>query len=96
MLLGTNIVSYQTPSGVTQQMTDELRYLHKIMQAINILGEQPTMAVVAYGQIWRYPDLLKCSVRYAQLAELHGYDTTAFKQWFLCDASAFASHGISL
>ena len=35
---------------VTEQMTAELRYLHKVMQAIDILGEQ------ALGE--RLPSLL--------------------------------------
>jgi hypothetical protein len=91
---GANIMSQNIQPSVTEQMTAELRYLHKIMQAIDILAEHPTMHVVAYGKIWRYADLLKTAVRYAQLAELHGFDTTAFKNWFDKDAALFSAHGI--
>ncbi|MDP5143213.1 hypothetical protein ORJ00_10695 [Rheinheimera baltica] len=81
---------------VTEQMTAELRYLHKVMQAIDILGEQPALHVVAYGKIWRYADLLHTAVRYAQLAELHGFDTSPFKQWFNRDLALFQLHGVEL
>ena len=81
---------------VTEQQTNELRYLHKVMQAISILGEQPTLNVVAYGRVWRYADLLHTAVRYAQLAEMHGYDTTPFKQWFNRDVALFQLHGVEL
>jgi hypothetical protein len=83
-------------SNVTEQQTNELRYLHKVMQAISILGEQPAMQVVAYGKIWRYADLLHTSIRYAELAELHGYDTSAFKQWFHRDLAVFQQYGVAL
>jgi len=81
---------------VTEQMTAELRYLHKVMQAIDILGEQPVLHVVAYGKIWRYADLLHTAVRYAHLAELHGFDVTPFKQWFSREVAVFNQHGIEL
>ena len=72
-------MSQDTTLNVTEQQTNELRYLYKVMQAIEILGEQPSLNVVAYGKLWRYGDLLKTAVRYAELAELHGNDTSAFK-----------------
>jgi hypothetical protein len=81
---------------VTEQMTAELRYLHKVMRSIDILGEQPMLNVVAYGKVWRYADLLHTAVRYAQLAELHGFDTRPFKQWFIRDSRVFAAHGIAV
>ncbi|MEO3679062.1 hypothetical protein ABGI61_08500 [Rheinheimera sp. FR7-31] len=89
-------MSQNTTLNVTEQQTNELRYLHKVMQAIQILGEQPSMNVVAYGKIWRYGDLLKTAVRYAELAELHGYDTSAFKHWFQRDIGLFQQYGIEL
>jgi hypothetical protein len=89
-------MSQKSQPCVTEQMTTELRYLHKVMQAIGVLGEQPTMHVVAYGKIWRYADLLQTAVRYAQLAELHGFDTSAFKQWFIRDYSVFEQYGVAI
>lgn len=89
-------MNQQIPLTVTEQQTNELRYLHKVMQAIQILGEQPNLNVIAYGKIWRYADLLKTAVRYAQLAELHGYDVKLFKQWFIRDVAVFHAHGIEL
>lgn len=61
-------MSQDTTLNVTEQQTNELRYLYKVMQAIEILGEQPSLNVVAYGKLWRYGDLLKTAVRYAELA----------------------------
>lgn len=89
-------MSQITTANVTEQQTNELRYLHKVMQAIEILGEQPSLYVVAYGKIWRFADLLRTSVRYAELAELHGYDTSPFKHWFQKDISVFEQYGIQL
>lgn len=89
-------MSQQIPSDVTEQHTNELRYLHQIMQAIQILGEQPSLSVVAYGRIWRYADLLHTAVRYAELAELHDYDTSAFKRWFHRDLAVFQQYGVAL
>jgi len=89
-------MSQHTSTNVTEQQTNELRYLHKVMQAISILGEQPDLYVVAYGRIWRYADLLHTAVRYAHLAELHGFDTSPFKQWFNRDVAVFNQHGIEL
>lgn len=89
-------MSQQIPSNVTTQQTNELRYLHKVMQAIEILGEQPALTVVAYGRIWRYADLLHTAVRYAELAELHGFDTRLFKHWFARDVAVFAHYGVKL
>ena len=89
-------MSQNTISNVTEQQTNELRYLHKVMQAIQILGEQPSLCVVAYGKIWRYGDLLKTAVLYAELAELHGYDTSAFKHWFQKDMAVFEQYGVAL
>lgn len=82
-------MSQDTTLNVTEQQTNELRYLYKVMQAIEILGEQPSLNVVAYGKLWRYGDLLKTAVRYAELAELHGNDTSAFKHWFIRDVMMF-------
>lgn len=96
MQSGASIMDQSIQNVVTQQMTDELMYLHKVMRTIDILGEQPALHVVAYGRIWRYSDLLITAVRYAQLAELHGFDTTPFKHWFLRDASVFEHYGVSL
>ena len=87
-------MSQNTISNVTEQQTNELRYLRKVMQTIQILGEQPSLNVVAYGKIWRYGDLLKTAVRYAALAELHGYDTSAFKHWFEKDMAVFEKYGV--
>lgn len=89
-------MSQKTTANLTEQQTNELRYLHKVMQAIQILGEQSSLNVVAYGKIWRYGDLLKTAVRYAELAELHGYDTSAFKNWFQRDIMVFQQYGIEL
>jgi len=89
-------MSQITTHNVTEQQTTELRYLQKVMQAIQILGEQPCLDVLAYGKIWRYGDLLKTAVRYAELAELHGYDTSAFKHWFQRDLVVFQQYGIEL
>lgn len=89
-------MSQHTMPNVTEQQTNELRYLHKVMQAIQVLGEQPSLCVVAYGQIWRYGDLLKIAVRYAELAELHGYDTSAFKHGFNRNIMVFQQYGIVL
>ena len=89
-------MSQTTTHIVTEQQTNELRYLHKVMRAIDILGEQPSLNVVAYGKIWRYGDLLKTAVHYAALAELHGYDTSAFKHWFEKDMAVFAKYGVAL
>ena len=89
-------MSQQIPANVTEQQTNELRYLHKVMQAIQILGEQPQLSVVAYGRIWRYADLLHTAVRYAELAELHGYNTSAFQHWFHRDLAVFQHYGIAL
>ena len=83
-------------TNVTEHQTNELRYLHKVMQAIQILGEQPNLYVVAYGKIWRYADLLHIAVRYAELAELHGFDTSPFKNWFSRDQAVFQQYGIVL
>lgn len=82
--------------NVTEQQTNELRYLHKVMHAIQILGEQPCLNVVAYGKVWRYADLLRTAVRYAELAELHGYDTSLFKRWFNREIVIFQQYGIKL
>lgn len=87
-------MSQRTMPTVTEQQTNELRYLHKVMQTIEILGEQPSLIVVAYGKIWRYGDLLKTAVRYAELAELHGYDVSVLKQWFQKDLAVFLQYGI--
>jgi hypothetical protein len=84
-----------TPPAIDAALTAELRYLHQVMQAIEVLAEQPALCVVAYGKIWRYPDLLSTSLRYACLAQLHGFDVSAFKQWFDKDAALFARHGLS-
>lgn len=89
-------MSQHTKPNVTEQQTTELRYLHKIMQAIQVLGEQPSLVVVAYGKIWRYADLLKTAVRYAELAQLHGYDISAFTGWFHRDLAVFQHYGITL
>lgn len=89
-------MSQNTLNPVSEQLNTELRHLHKVMQAISILGEQPAMQVMAYGKIWLYADLLKTAVRYAQLAELHGYDVKLFKQWFIRDVAVFHAHGIEL
>jgi len=35
-------------------------------------------------------------VRYTELAELHGYDTSAFKHWFQKDMAVFAQYGVAL
>lgn len=96
MQTGAIAISQNTTLNVTEQQTNELRYLHKVMQAIQILGEQPSMNVVACGKIWRYDDLFKTAVRYADLAEMHGYDVTPFKQWFKRDVAVFNNHGIEL
>lgn len=86
---------HHTPPAVSAALTAELKYLHQVMKAIDILAEQPALNVVAYGKIWRYPDLLSTSLRYAYLAQLHGYDVSAFKQWFNKDSALFAHHGLS-
>ena len=85
----------QHTSPPTAALTAELAYLHQVMQAIEILSEQPALSVVAYGKIWRYPDLLSSSLRYAYLAQLHGYDIAPFKHWFDRDCALFAQHGLS-
>ncbi|MCB5228035.1 hypothetical protein JAO78_014570 [Alishewanella sp. 16-MA] len=81
-------------SSITPEFTEELRYLHKVMQAIDILGEQPELAVVAYGRIWQYPDLLKTAIRYAWLAQLHGFDIEPFRRWYNRDAEIFTHYGV--
>lgn len=82
-------------SSVTPEQTAELRQLHKIMQAIDILAEQPEMAVVAYGKIWRFSDMLHTSMRYAYLAKLHGFDVEPFRRWYNRDAEIFNHYGVS-
>ena len=96
MQKGAIAMSQHTMPTVTEQQTNELRYLHKVMQTIQILSEQPSLNVVAYGKIWRFGDLLQTAVRYAELAELHGYDTSAFRHWFQRDITVFQQYGIEL
>ncbi|MBV2130500.1 hypothetical protein [Arsukibacterium indicum] len=83
------------PAPISPALTAELRYLHQVMKVLEILAEQPTLCVVAFGKIWRYPDLLSTSLRYAYLAQLHGFDVSPFKQWFDKDCALFAQHGLS-
>lgn len=89
-------MSQHTTLTVTEQQTNELRYLHKVMQAIQILGEQPDLNVVAYSKIWRYGDLLHTAVRYVELAELHGFNASPFKEWFKRDRALFEHYGIEV
>lgn len=89
-------MSLQSSNTVAPELTDELTKLHKVMNAIEILGEQPMLTVIAYGKIWRYADLLKIAVRYAELAQLHGFDVTPFTQWFARDSNVFEQHGIAM
>lgn len=79
---------------ITPEQTAELRYLHKVMQTLDILGEQPALNVVAYGRIWRYPDLLHTAIRYAFLAQLHGFDIEPFRRWYNRDAEIFSHYGV--
>lgn len=89
-------MSQYTSNPISKQLTSELRHLHIVMQAISILGEQPAMQVVAFGKIWRYADLLQTAVRYAELAQLHGFDITPFKQWFMRDYQVFEQYGVAI
>lgn len=88
-------MSNQQNNAITPELTAELRYLHRIMQAIDVLAEQPEMVVVAYGRIWQYVDMLRTSMRYAYLAQLHGFDVEPFRRWYNRDADVFTRYGIS-
>lgn len=65
-----------------------------MMHAIDILAEHPELVVVAYGKIWRYQDMLKTAMRYAYLAQLHGFDVEPFRRWYNRDAAIFNHYGI--
>ncbi|WP_423186296.1 hypothetical protein ACO1PK_14380 [Alishewanella sp. d11] len=79
---------------ITPELTAELRSLHRIMQAIDILADHPELAVVAYGKVWRFVDMLKVSMRYAYLAKLHGFDVEPFRRWYNREADIFQRHGV--
>lgn len=76
-------------------LTAELRYLHRVMQVIDILAEHPELTVLAYGKIWRYVDMLRTSMRYAYLAKLHGFNVDPFRRWYNREAETFNRYGIS-
>ncbi len=46
----------------TTWRTEELRRLNQTMKAIEILAEQPDLAVLYQGKAWQYRDLLELSV----------------------------------
>ncbi|MCA1928523.1 hypothetical protein [Rheinheimera sp.] len=78
----------------TTWRTEELRRLNQAMKAIEILAEQPDLAVIYQGKAWQYRDLLELSVRIFRLAQQEGYDVQAFEVWFAKDAELFARYGL--
>lgn len=88
-------MSNKQNNAITAELTAELRYLHRIMQAIDILAEHPELTVVAYGKIWRYVDMLRTAMRYAYLAQLHGFNVDPFRRWYNREAETFSRYGIS-
>lgn len=88
-------MSYPQHYSVNPELTAELRQLHRIMQAIDILAEHPELTVVAYSKIWRFADMLHTSMRYAYLAQLHGFDIEPFRRWYNREAETFSRYGVS-
>lgn len=81
-------------NAVAPELTAELRHLHEVMRTIEILAEQPELAVVAYGRIWRFADMLRTAMRYAYLAHLHGFDIEPFRCWYNRDIKLFKQFDI--
>lgn len=88
-------MSNMSQDTIAPELTAELRYLHRVMQAIDILADHPELTVVAYGKIWRYVDMLRTSMRYAYLAKLHGFNVEPFRRWYNREADTFNRYGVS-
>jgi len=87
-------MSSKHQNAIPPELTAELRYLHRIMQAIEILADHPELTVVAYGKIWRYVDMLRTAMRYAYLAKLHGFNVEPFRRWYNREADTFQRYDI--